>query len=463
MDHGFWPLLTVALYINETGDTAFLLEEQPYFSDNLPFRGEWSRQTEEHKRRKHIGTVFEHLLVQLTTAFYDVGEHGFIRLRGADWNDGLDMAKERGESVAFTAAYAYGLELLAELAARLEGGLYISSPLAKLLTFPESGWGDNEKMRAALIEYCAEMDKKEEKEKISSSLLHKAAASMANCLRRHINETEWVDDGADLHWFNSYYANSGRQVEGLFGETVRMMLTGQVFTILSGTADNDRLKEIVRAADWYLNAPARGGYCLNTYFGEVKLDMGRMFGFAYGSKENGAVFSHMAVMYAYALYSMGLAHEGWRVLESLYRRSTDYARSRILPGIPEYFDLRGQGMYPYLTGAASRLLLTLQTKVFGVRGNMGDLEISPRLTLDMFDASGGAEIECCAAGRRVRVEFVNLHSLDWGEYDIADVKCGDKKWNGKGAAVVIPRKELPDREKLSFTVTFCRKGEKSDV
>lgn len=389
-----------------------------------------------------------------------MGEHGFIRLRGADWNDGLDMAKERGESVAFTAAYAYGLELLA---ARLEGGLYISSPLAKLLTFPESGWGDNEKMRAALIEYCAEMDKKEEKEKISSSLLHKAAASMANCLRRHINETEWVDDGADLHWFNSYYDNSGRQVEGLFGETVRMMLTGQVFTILSGTADNDRLKEIVRAADWYLNAPARGGYCLNTDFGEVKLDMGRMFGFAYGSKENGAVFSHMAVMYAYALYSRGLAHEGWRVLESLYRRSTDYARSRILPGIPEYFDLRGQGMYPYLTGAASRLLLTLQTKVFGVRGNMGDLEISPRLTLDMFDASGGAEIECCAAGRRVRVEFVNLHSLDWGEYDIADVKCGDKKWNGKGAAIVIPRKELPDREKLSFTVTFCRKGEKSDV
>lgn len=463
MDHGFWPLLTVALYINETGDTAFLLEEQPYFSDNLPFRGEWSRQTEEHKRRKHIGTVFEHILIQLTTAFYDVGEHGFIRLRGADWNDGLDMAKERGESVAFTAAYAYGLELLAGLAARFEGGLYISSPLAKLLTFPESDWGDSEKMRGALIEYCAEMDKNEEKEKISSSLLHKAAASMADRLRRHINETEWVGDGADLHWFNSYYDNSGRQVEGLCGETVRMMLTGQVFTILSGTADNDRLKEIVRAADWYLDAPARGGYCLNTDFGEVKLDMGRMFGFAYGSKENGAVFSHMAVMYAYALYSRGLAHEGWRVLESLFRRSTDYARSRILPGIPEYFDLRGQGMYPYLTGAASWLLLTLQTRVFGVRGNMGDLEISPRLTLDMFDASGGAEIECCAAGRRVRVEFVNPRALDWGEYDIADVKCGDKKWNGKGTAVVIPRKELPDKEKLSFTVTFCRKGEKSDV
>lgn len=39
MDHGFWPLLTVALYIDETGDDDFLLEERPYFSDNLPWRG----------------------------------------------------------------------------------------------------------------------------------------------------------------------------------------------------------------------------------------------------------------------------------------------------------------------------------------------------------------------------------------------------------------------------------------
>ena len=30
-----------------------------------------------------------------------------------------------------------------------------------------------------------------------------------------------------------------------------------------------------------------------------------MFGFAYGEKENGAVFSHMTVMFAYALYQRG--------------------------------------------------------------------------------------------------------------------------------------------------------------
>ena len=40
MDHGFWPLLTVELYLNETGDDAFLLKKQSYFRDCLSHRGE---------------------------------------------------------------------------------------------------------------------------------------------------------------------------------------------------------------------------------------------------------------------------------------------------------------------------------------------------------------------------------------------------------------------------------------
>lgn len=66
---------------------------------------------------------------------------------------------------------------------------------------------------------------------------------MADTIRQHINETEWVGDEAGLHWFNSYYDNSGRQAEGLCGESVRMMLTGQVFTLLSGTADGGLMPE----------------------------------------------------------------------------------------------------------------------------------------------------------------------------------------------------------------------------
>ena len=47
----------------------------------------------------------------------------------------------------------------------------------------------------------------------------------------------------------------------------------------------------MRSADHYLYRPEIGGYRLNTDFGELKFNLGRMFGFAYGEKENGAVFS----------------------------------------------------------------------------------------------------------------------------------------------------------------------------
>jgi len=52
------------------------------------------------------GTVLEHILVQTLVQFFNVGDHNIIRLEDADWNDGLDMARARGESVAFTALYA---------------------------------------------------------------------------------------------------------------------------------------------------------------------------------------------------------------------------------------------------------------------------------------------------------------------------------------------------------------------
>ena len=47
-----------------------------------------------------------------------------------------------------------------------------------------------------------------------------------------------------------------------------------------------------------------------------------MFGFAYGEKENGAVFSHMTVMYANALYQRGFAKEGAKALDTLLNNTT---------------------------------------------------------------------------------------------------------------------------------------------
>ncbi len=264
MDHGFWPLLTVQRYLDETGDYGFLLEQQPYFSDNMAFRGEGAPRREASPLRQ--GTVLEHLLTQLVTAFFDVGENGHIRLRGADWNDGLDMAKDRGESVAFTAAYAYALELLSVLVTKTAcTEVVMPTALRGLLDAPV---GQPEKMCQALQDYCITIHESGETCAVKTAALASRLKEMSGWIKEHICASEWVGDGAGRHWFNSYYDNSGRQVEGIFGEQSRMMLTGQVFCILSGTASKEQAAQIIRAADWYLNYPERGGYCLNTDLGQ---------------------------------------------------------------------------------------------------------------------------------------------------------------------------------------------------
>lgn len=77
---------------------------------------------------------------------------------------------------------------------------------------------------------------------ICENLEHKAEWMMKN-----IRENEWISDGTDGGWFNGYYDNNGRPVERCESGDVRMMLTGQVFAIMSGTAKKNRSRQSVIA------------------------------------------------------------------------------------------------------------------------------------------------------------------------------------------------------------------------
>lgn len=461
MDHGLWPLLTTKQYIDQTGDVAFLLKENSYFKDRQVCRGTASdtafAEKEEPVQKDghgavYQGSVLEHLLIQNLTAFYEVGEHNHMRLRGADWNDALDMAPNRGESVAFTAAYAENLDHLAELIGLLASEkklshIEIAEEMEPLFTDDVTLYEDRMKKGALLRAYCETCvhtvsGRKSylPVEQAEKSLRHKAA-----WIREHIRKTEWITDGAD-GWFNSYYDENARPVEGIDGEKVRMMLTGQVFAIMSGTATKEQVGKITHSADKYLFCPEVGGYRLNTDFGELKLDLGRMFGFAYGQKENGAVFSHMTTMYANALYRRGFAKEGYRALDALYRQASDFEVSRIYPGIPEYFDGRGRGMYHYLTGAASWYMLTVIQEMYGIKGAAGALCLEPKLMGTQFDEEGRAGICLSWGGLAWSFVFVNKEHKDYGEYAIGDIYLDGGRLTPEGGAAVTA-KQLKSMDK----------------
>ncbi len=129
MDHSFWPFVTTKLYLDQTGDFDILFEKIPYFKDFQSKRGtdhdqEWNSSYGNWQKTDnaevYYGTVLEHILLQNLCAFFDVGEHNEMRLHGADWNDAMDMAWEKGESVAFTCAYAGNLKEIAHVLRELE-------------------------------------------------------------------------------------------------------------------------------------------------------------------------------------------------------------------------------------------------------------------------------------------------------------------------------------------------------
>ena len=370
----------------------------------------------------YTGTILEHLLVEHLTAFYEVGAHNILRLRGADWNDALDMAAENGERVAFSCAYAGTLRDLAALArllAERQETAELLEEIQEFMTARARAYEDIGQKQAVLERYARRClhDISGRTVRVPLAELADGLDARADWLMEHIRKQEWLGNEEE-GWFNSYYDNHQRQVEGVTENGVRMMLTGQVFAVMSGTATDAQTAAITRSADRYLYRKELGGYRLNTDFKELKFDMGRMFGFAYGEKENGAVFSHMAVMYANALYRRGFVREGYRALQSLADAALDFPTGKIYPGIPEYFNSDGRGMYHYLTGAASWYMMTVITEAFGVRGENGALTICPKLVREQFDASGTAAIELPFAGKRFRVTFANLTGKDFGEYKV---------------------------------------------
>jgi cellobiose phosphorylase len=263
----------------------------------------------------------------------------------------------------------------------------------------------------------------------------------ANWLTEHIRKDEWVKNSEGYGWFNGYYDNDSIRVEGDHSNGVWMTLTGQVFAMMGSVATDEQSLQQIRSANQYLYAPELRGYRLNTDFGEVKLNMGRCFGYAFGHKENGAMFSHMAVMYAYALYERGFVQDGFRVLDGIYRQSVDFPTSRMYPGIPEYFNNQGRGMYPYLTGSASWYLLTLVTRVFGIFGILGDLALMPKLLLAQFDDEGIAGVTTLFAGRIIEVIYKNPMRLDYGDYTIGEITLNGKPVVSESISgrVIIPR------------------------
>jgi len=420
MDHGVWPYLTTRFYINKSGDLDFLLKGQSYFRDHQLSR---AREVDSRFSQKDFiqrcgnnkvyqGTILEHLLVQNLVQFFNVGSHNIIRLENADWNDGLDMAADKGESIVFSFMYCHNLKSLCGFLEALKKKKKSVSILKELVLLLDSVsrpivYNDFRQKQKRLAEYLQRIKNiSGEKAEINIDELIVDLNKKADHLSSWLSRKEWLAEG----FFNGYYDNKGRRVEGKKPSGLRMMLASQVFAIMSGVADSRQIKNAWSSINRNLRDKKLKGFRLNTDFGDCYMDLGRAFGFSYGDKENGAFFSHMNVMLANALYKRGFTREGFTVLDSIYKMALN-EKAGIPPVLPEYFNGRGKGLYLYLTGSARWYVYTLTEELLGIKFILGDILIDPKLVNDNFS---GKDIQ---AGfrlwdKKVKVVYIKAAKVD---------------------------------------------------
>lgn len=391
MDHGVWPYLTLRLYLNRTGNLNLLLKDITYFRDHQIKRAKATdKQFQQNdyllrdsNGKVYTGSILEHILIQNLVQFFNVGQHNIIKLENADWNDGLDMAQDKGESVTFSFMYAHNLYDLINFLKQLKKSQNQISLLKELTLLldrtnqPINYANYKEKQKRLDLYFNQITTIKGIKVLVNIDSLINDLEEKAKHLNTWLNKQEWLK----LGFFNGYYDNKGKRVEGKFANSIRMRLESQVFAIMSGVATTQQIEKIWDSIKKYLYDNKLGGFHLNTNFNSLYTDFGRAFGFAYGEKENGAFFNHMIIMLANALYKRGFIKQGSQVINSLYSMASNNLAS-IYPSIPEYFNNQGQGLYLYLTGSASWYTYTLIEEIIGIKFRLGDILIEPKLTSD---------------------------------------------------------------------------------
>ncbi|MCD6539133.1 MAG: cellobiose phosphorylase [Candidatus Omnitrophica bacterium] len=440
-DHGVWPFLTLKPYLDRTGDYKILFSKVEFFRDHQLKRAQevdinfLKEEKPDYFLRDKSGkiyksTILDHLLIQNLVPFFNVGKKGNIKLENADWNDALDMAEKWGETVAFSCMYTKNIKDLADLLEYLLKEKNIKKiELTKevrilLDTLSSKINYNNPQEKRKLLEKYLEKTKTAVEGKaveIDTASLIKDLRRKANWFKEHIEKKEWL---RELGFFNGYYDNSSSKVEGEIKNKIRLLLPSQAFAIMSGIFSKTRTKKIWVAISNYLKEKGLYAFRLNTDFKELKLNLGRAFGFSYGDKENGSVFSHMNVMLAYGLYKQNFVKEGYKIINSLFKLAT-HSKSQILPCIPEYFNSEHKGLYPYLTGSASWLIYLLITEVFGIKFRQGKFIIEPKFVKEQFKEKT-ISLQINLQEKKVKIIYLNPEKKDWPAYSIRKIRINGK-------------------------------------
>lgn len=333
-DHQIWLTVTVASYIKETGNLNILNEYFPYLKDQWIRGWEKDPNFKGGPRADGEGTLFEHLEKNLNFCFNDLGPKGLPLIGHADWNDAIDAAGKngKGESTWLAMALVRSLKILSELAELL---------------------GKRDKAR---------------------DLINKAST-----MQYRINEVCW-----DGNWYVRGFTDDGTVYGSNKNKEGKIYINAQAWAILSGVANKERTRKILKSVDKYLDG--KHGLAL-FYPAYSKFDpkLGRISMFSEGTKENAAIFCHAATFHIAAECMVGRGNKAYSFMKKIMPNAQkDYDLYKTEPYVyaeyligPEHPYLYGEGAFTWITGTSGWSFMVGTEYILGVRREYDGLRIDP--------------------------------------------------------------------------------------
>ncbi|MGM0444242.1 MAG: GH36-type glycosyl hydrolase domain-containing protein [Fibrobacterota bacterium] len=334
-DDPVWFPNAVVTYVKETGDFSFLDEVTAY--------------AEVHEGTEGVeGTILEHCLKAVDRVWTDRSERNLPYMKDCDWNDDLNELRKGGQPNRDVESVMVAQQLY-KVFMDMIGLFRASGKASDLISEYESR---AETLRDAIEKYC-----------VDDEGYYKRALSL-------------IPDKPDL--------GSSRNEFG------RIFLEPQAFGINCGVADTDRMENVMKGVEEYLDTDYGAELCYPAFTDLAERDIlpERTWNIEKeppGIKENASIFMHLN---AWLIQSYAKLRKGKKAVDYYLKclpenLAADQDRYGAEPYVyPEYLCGRaaesfGRGGHTWLTGTAPTMHQSLIESIIGLKADYRGLRVDP--------------------------------------------------------------------------------------
>jgi cellobionic acid phosphorylase len=225
--------------------------------------------------------------------------------------------------------------------------------------------------------------------------------SRFNKLAKYRLAASEINEAVNTHlWHNQWFARGITDDNRVFGtandDEGKIYLNPQSWALLSGAASKEQQCSMISSIDEHLMTP-HGVMMLAPSYTSMVEDVGRITQKHPGVSENGSVYNHAAVFYAYSLYQVGEYDVAFDVLKKILPLGENATKSgQLAMFIPNYYrgayhqfpEQAGRSSQLFNTGTLAWVYRCLVEELCGLKGGNGVLNVAPKLPSHLHKVSG---------------------------------------------------------------------------